>query len=408
MLNQKPLDGILEGYNEDYEMEYLRSNVDSFESYIHYPLDTEDDNEELSQVGFEENNNLKALDYYEHHRDKDFRLINAYFKEVSKEPLLSHAQELQIAAMIKRYEKKSKEIKTRIENILGKGDDNNTTSFIQELRFPLVKCSCSNKRGLTDNSLKTLLKLYEACSKKVVQYRNSFVRANLRLVASIAKKYSGRGISFMDLIQEGNIGLITAVERFDYTKGYRFSTYACWWIFQSIIRAILIQSRTVKVPVYVLEKAKKVKEARSRLMNRIAREPRAEEIAKEIDLSTKTISRALSSRERLVWLDSPIKKGERTTLMEVFKDQNCLPPDSIIAASSVTESVYNALTILNGREMEIVKMRFGIGYENCHTLEEIGRRFNLTKERVRQIERRALKRIRKSKSAPALRSLIEV
>jgi RNA polymerase sigma factor (sigma-70 family) len=407
MLKQKPFDVILEGYNEDYDMEYARSNDDSLEDYTYFPLYSEDSNEELSQVDFEENDNLKAFDDNEHATDKDFRLINSYFKDVSKEPRFSHAQELQIAAKIKRYEKKSKEIKTQIENVLGKRGDNNTNLFIQELRFPLVKCSCTNKRGLTDNSLKTLLKLYEACSKKVVQYRNSFVRANLRLVASIAKKYSGRGVSFMDLIQEGNIGLITAVERFDYTKGYRFSTYACWWIFQSIIRAILIQSRTVKVPVYVLEKAKKVREVRSRLIDRTAREPRAEEIAKEIDLSTKTISRALSSRERLVWLDSPIKKGERTTLMEVFKDQNCLPPDSIIATSSVTESVYKALTILDGREMEIVKMRFGIGYENCHTLEEIGRRFNLTKERVRQIERRAMKRIRKSKSAPALRSLIE-
>jgi DNA-directed RNA polymerase sigma subunit (sigma70/sigma32) len=227
MLNQRPLDEVLEEYNEDYNMEHSGSNAESFEDFIYPSFEFEDDNVGLSQPDFEEDNSHKVLEDNEYASSKDFRFINTYFKEVSKEPLLSHAQESEIASKMKRYERKSKEIKAQIESIIGKTFNTNNT-FIQDLRYLLEKCSTSTKGDLTHETLKRLLKLYEACSRKAIQYRNRFVRANLRLVATIAKKYSGRGVSFLDLLQEGNIGLITAVERFDHTKGYRFSTYACW------------------------------------------------------------------------------------------------------------------------------------------------------------------------------------
>ena len=338
---------------------------------------------------------------------KGLRLMNQYFKEVGCEILLSHKEEVEIAAKINICERKATDIQSIIEkhyeiklnsmNKMGNKDFNNS-----------VDCdSVADKSGSNGRSLKTLHKIYKAYSNRAIQLRNLFVKANLRLVASVAKKYIGRGVPFMDLLQEGNLGLITAVERFDYKKGYRFSTYACWWIFQAMTRATFNQSRTVKVPTYILERSGQVKEVRLRLWEKLGREPILEEIAREVDMPVKALNRVLLCNEKVVCLDSPIKDGERITLMEIFRDQNCHPPDSLITASLVPGSVEKALMILDCREREILKMRFGIGYESNYTLEEIGKMFDLTKERVRQLERNAIKKIKRSKVAQALKSLIE-
>jgi RNA polymerase sigma factor (sigma-70 family) len=335
----------------------------------------------------------------------DLRLINAYFKEVGRVPLLSHEKEVEVAAKIKKCEEMAQGVERLMRKELGGDIDARSIQkdsvFLTDsgLAYSEV-CPCSKK-------LLRLFKLFEVFSKKAIQYRNGFIKANLRLVASIAKKYEGRGVPFLDLLQEGNVGLITAVMKFDYTKGWRFSTYACWWITQAMTRAIYNQTRTVKIPTYVLEKSARIREARSRLEKKNGRRPVAEEIAREADMSVNAVKRAMKASENALCLDSPLIGSEGSTLMDIFKDQKFRPPDSLIAEALIPKSVADALQALDSREREIIKLRFGIGFETTCTLGQIGTMLNLTKERVRQIERHALKKLKRSRSAKTLRSLIE-
>lgn len=341
--------------------------------------------------------------------NQELRLVNAYFKEVGTEALLTHKEEIQIAAKMKECGAQSLRIKKAISRILGRKLAADREKCINELRTLLEKCDRKPgiKRGERD-LLRRLVLLLEAYIKAEARIKNRFIKANLRLVASLAKKYVGRGIPFLDLIQEGNMGLIKAVERFDHTRGYRFSTYACWWINQAMIRGIFNQTRTVKIPAYVLEKAGKVWTERARFVEESGREPYPHEIAGTVDMSVENVRQILESGNgaNMVRLDSPVWAGERATYMDYIPDADSMV-DSLIAEVSIPESVGQALDMLDMREREIVRMRFGIGYQSSFTLDEIGKRFNLTRERIRQIEKKALSTIRHSESAPALKSLIE-
>ncbi|MCC6712906.1 MAG: sigma-70 family RNA polymerase sigma factor, partial [Candidatus Dadabacteria bacterium] len=275
--------------------------------------------------------------------------------------------------------------------------------------FQTITADERKKHALVCGQMSTLASLHKVYQKKGFELRNRFIKANLRLVASMAKRFAGRGVPFLDLIQEGNLGLIKAVERFDHRKGYRFSTYACWWINQAMTRGVFNQTRTVKMPAYLLEKAGKVRHVKRELTRENEREPLPEEIAEKAEMSVENVRRILESgTNKVVRLDTPIWNGEKATFLDYVEDSGALKVDSLIAEISIPGNINDALLILPIREREVVKMRFGIGYECPYTLDEIGRKFRLTRERIRQIEKKALDRIRRSKSAPVLRSLMEV
>lgn len=344
---------------------------------------------------------------------QDLRLVNAYFKEVSTEALLAPHEEAHVAAKIKCCEDRARAVRRKIEKVLGKrvGEDAVHDCVKDYIETANIHNSRKNgaKNVVSAADLLLLARIYEAYVTKGFQLRNRFIKANLRLVASMAKRYVGRGVPFLDLIQEGNLGLIKAVERFDHTKGYRFSTYACWWINQAMTRGIFNQTRTVKMPAYLLEKAGKVRHVRRLLTKDYEREPYAEEIAEKAQMSVENVKRILESGiNKVVRLDTPVWNGEKATYMDFMEDSSSLEVDSVIAEVSIPDNINDALLMLSIREREVVKMRFGIGYDCPYTLDEIGRKFRLTRERIRQIEKKALDRIRRSKSAPVLRSLMEV
>jgi len=375
-------------------------------------LDTDSVREDFmeSEVDYEikpKKNEKKENNYKFNH---ELRLVNAYFKEVGSETLLKAKDEINIAAKIKECELQAKIVIKVIKLSSGRTIKGSIEEVAQEYRNLLNDPSFKKQIGCEDyKRLQKHLMVLEAYVKNANKLKNFFVRANLRLVASMAKKYVGRGVPFLDLIQEGNLGLIKAVERFDHTKGYRFSTYACWWINQAMNRGVFNQTRTVKIPAYVLEKAGKVWSERAKFIEETGQEPHPREIASKVDMSVENVRQVLESNNgnNMVRLDSPVWNGEKATYMDYMEDSQSLPVDTLIAEGSIPSSVEHALDMLDERERDVVKMRFGVGYNQSFTLDEIGKSFGLTRERIRQIEKKALQKMRDSSSAPALRSLIE-
>ena len=325
--------------------------------------------------------------------------VKVYLKEIGRVPLLSSDEEIQLALDIlagSQAEDQKKEAFPDIWKI-----EKNI-----KLTEPQRKAQLEEARkSLTPEQIAHLDALDEVL-RKGEKAKQRLSEANLRLVVSIAKRYVGRGMQFLDLIQEGNLGLIKAVEKFDYTKGYKFSTYATWWIRQAITRAIADQARTIRIPVHMVETINKVIRVSRQLLQELGHDPSAEEIAEEMGMPVDKVRDILKIAQEPVSLETPIGEEEDSHLGDFIPDEDASEPSEAASFSLLKEQLMTVLDTLTPREKKVLELRFGIVDGRTRTLEEVGKEFNVTRERIRQIEAKALRKLRHPSRSKKLRDFL--
>ena len=269
-----------------------------------------------------------------------------------------------------------------------------------------VRASASNI-GLTLNEFKRIVSNVQKGERESSIAKKEMIEANLRLVISIAKKYTNRGLQFLDLIQEGNIGLMKAVDKFEYRRGYKFSTYATWWIRQAITRSIADQARTIRIPVHMIETINKIVRTQRLLLNEIGREPTPEEISIKLNMPLEKVRKVLKIAKEPVSLETPVGDEEDSHLGDFIQDENAVIPIDAAINSNLRQTTTKILSSLTPREERVLRMRFGIGMNSDHTLEEVGQQFSVTRERIRQIEAKALRKLKHPTRAKLLKSFLD-
>jgi RNA polymerase primary sigma factor len=290
--------------------------------------------------------------------------------------------------------------------------DANTKAHLEKVRpdilaFQQKIAEIENELGLNVKEIKEISKRMAIGEAKARRAKKEMVEANLRLVISIAKKYTNRGLQFLDLIQEGNIGLMKAVDKFEYRRGYKFSTYATWWIRQAITRSIADQARTIRIPVHMIETINKINRVQRQLLQEIGREPTPEELGERLDMDEVKIRKVLKIAKEPISMETPIGDDEDSHLGDFIEDTNITSPVDAATSEGLREATREVLENLTEREAKVLKMRFGIDMPTDHTLEEVGKQFDVTRERIRQIEAKALRKLRHPSRSEHLRSFLE-